>query len=88
MKITSLLFPSVNRLCRISKYSFRSTSCLFAPQKDFYSTPIIYYLIVIMNVYSRFLEILGVNKDASEEEVKKAYYKLVKKCHPDRNPND
>jgi len=33
-----------------------------------------------------YYQILGVNKDASQSEIKKAYRKLSKQYHPDVNP--
>ena len=33
-------------------------------------------------------QILGVSKDSSAQEIRKAYRKIAQKNHPDRNPNN
>ena len=33
-------------------------------------------------------EIIGVDKNASENDIKKSYRKIAMKYHPDKNPGD
>lgn len=37
---------------------------------------------------SNLYEVLGINKEATETEIRRSYYKVSLKVHPDRAPED
>ena len=42
----------------------------------------------MIKISDRHFEILGVTRQATSKEIKKAFKELIKKCHPDLSPNE
>ncbi|XP_023024518.2 protein tumorous imaginal discs, mitochondrial isoform X1 [Leptinotarsa decemlineata] len=69
---------SVLLRCKISNSAHQS---VLVPKRNFHlSSP--------LTSKKSYYDILGVGRNASISEIKKAYYKLAKKYHPDVNKND
>jgi len=44
--------------------------------------------LVLMVKETAFYDLLGVQPDASKDQIRKAYYRKAKACHPDKHPGD
>ena len=57
-------------------------SSFIKPKRPFFFTPLFSFA-AKKDLYG----MMGVSKNATQDEIKKAYYKLAQTYHPDKNPS-
>jgi DnaJ-related protein SCJ1 len=59
---------------------------MFAPSPRLCHLLLLLFLAVVSLCAEDYYKLLGIDKDASDRQIKKAYRTLSKKFHPDKNP--
>ncbi|KAK4390082.1 Chaperone protein dnaJ 1, mitochondrial [Sesamum angolense] len=68
-------------------YSYMGKRADFAPHELLWSKRFVHSTAPYCSMERDYYEILGISKDASRDEIKKAFHALAKKYHPDSNKN-
>ncbi|XP_011098846.1 chaperone protein dnaJ 1, mitochondrial isoform X3 [Sesamum indicum] len=69
-------------------YSYMGKRADFAPHELLWSKRFLHATAPYCSMERDYYEILGISKDASRDEIKKAFHALAKKYHPDSNKNN